>query len=59
MSLISSNLVDPPKVGVLYYPPGGGNGSLLQCSCLKNPMNRGAWQATVNGVTKNRTQPCE
>ena len=31
---------------------GEGNGSLLQYSCLGNPMDRGAWQATVNGVTK-------
>ena len=32
--------------------PGIGNGNLLQYSCLKNPMDRGAWQATVHGVTK-------
>ena len=32
--------------------PGGGNGNPLQCSCLKNPMDRGAWRATVHGVTK-------
>ena len=36
--------------------PGGGNGSPLQCSCLENPMDRGAWRATVHGVTKSRTQ---
>ena len=29
-----------------------GNGNLLQYSCLENPMDRGAWQATVHGVTK-------
>ena len=29
-----------------------GNGSLLQYFCLGNPMDRGAWQATVHGVTK-------
>ena len=29
--------------------PGGGTGSPLQCSCLENPMDRGAWQATVHG----------
>ena len=33
--------------------PGGGNGSPLQYSCQKNPMDRGAWRATVHGVTKN------
>ena len=35
--------------------PGGGNGNPLQYSCLKNPMNRGAWQATVHGVVKSWT----
>ena len=33
-------------------PPGEGNGNPLQYSCLGNPMDRGAWQATVHGVTK-------
>ena len=36
--------------------PGGGNGNLLQYSCLENPMDRGAWQATVHRVTKSRMQ---
>ena len=31
---------------------GGGNGNLLQFSCLENPMDRGAWWATVHGVPK-------
>ena len=35
---------------------GGGNGNPLQYSCLENPMDRGARQATVHGVTKSRTQ---
>ena len=35
--------------------PGGGNGSPLQCSCLENPRDRGAWRATVHGVTKSQT----
>ena len=35
---------------------GGGNGNPLLYSCLGNPMDRGAWQATVHGVTKSRTQ---
>ena len=35
----------------------GGNGTPLQYSCLENPMDRGAWWATVHGVTKSRTQP--
>ena len=32
--------------------PGGGNGNPLQYSSLENPMNRGAWQATVHGVSR-------
>ena len=36
--------------------PREGNGNLLQYSSLENPMDRGAGQATVNGVTKSRTQ---
>ena len=32
--------------------PGGGNGTPLQHSCLENPKDRGAWQATVCGVTE-------
>ena len=32
--------------------PGEGNGNLLQYSCLKNSMDRGAWRATVHGVEK-------
>ena len=35
--------------------PGVGNGNPLQYSCLENCQNRGAWWATVNGVTKNWT----
>ena len=34
--------------------PGEGNGTPLQYSCLENSMDRGAWQATVHGVTKSR-----
>ena len=36
--------------------PGGGNNNPLQYSCLENPMDKGAWQATVHGVTQSRTQ---
>ena len=36
--------------------PGGGHGNPLQYSCLENPMDRGAWRATVPGVAKSRTQ---
>ena len=35
--------------------PGGGHGNPLQYSCLENPMDRGAWRATVHGVSKSQT----
>ena len=35
--------------------PGGGHRNPLQCSCLENPMDRGAWQATVHRVAKSWT----
>ena len=46
----SANIGD---VGLI--PGGGGNGNPLQYSCLENPMNRGAWWATVSGVTNGWT----
>ena len=36
--------------------PGEGNGTPFQYSCLENPMDGGAWQATVHGVAKSRTR---
>ena len=36
--------------------PGEGNGYPLQDSCLENPMDRGAWRATVHGVARNWTR---
>ena len=35
--------------------PGGGDGNLLQYSCLANPMGRGGWWATVHGASKSWT----
>ena len=35
--------------------PGGEPGNPFQYSCLKNPLDRGAWQAPVHGVTKGQT----
>ena len=35
---------------------GEGNGNPLQCSCLENPKDRGAWWAAVYGVTQSRTR---
>ena len=36
--------------------PGGGRGNPLQCSCLENPMDRGAWWATVHGTAQTQTR---
>ena len=36
--------------------PAGGHGNPLLYACLENPMDRGAWQATVHAVTKSQTQ---
>ena len=36
--------------------PGEGNGNQVQYSCLENPMDGGAWWATVYGVTKSQTR---
>ena len=38
------------------FRPQIGNGTPLQCSCLENPMDRGAWWAAVHGVTEGRTR---
>ena len=35
---------------------GEGNGNPLQCSCLENPRDRGAWWAAINGVAQSRTR---
>ena len=53
-----ANAGDAREVSVLGLgrSPGEGNGNLLQYSCLENPMERGAWWATVHGITKSRTQ---
>ena len=38
-----------------WQAPGGGHGNPRQCSCLGNPMDRGAWRATVHSVAKSWT----
>ena len=48
------NAGDPGSIPRSGRSPGEGNGNPLQCSCLENPLNRGAWQATVHGVAKVR-----
>ena len=48
----SANAGDVGSILKLGRSPGGGNGSPLQYSCLENPMDRGAWQVMVRGVSK-------
>ena len=51
-----ANAGDVDSIPDLRRSPGGGNGNPLQYSCLRNPMDRGAWWAVVHGVAKSRTQ---
>ena len=44
--------MDMGAISGLGGSPGEGNGNPLQYSCLGNPMDRGAWWATIHGVTK-------
>ena len=46
---------DPGLILGLGRFPEGGRSNPLQCSCLENPMDRGAWRATVHGVGKSQT----
>ena len=50
------NAGDPGSIPASGRSPGEGNGNPLQYSCLENSMDRGAWWATVHGVTKSQTQ---
>jgi len=47
-----ANTGDMDVIPGLGRSPGEGNGNPFQYSCLANPMDRGAWQATVHRVTK-------
>ena len=49
------NTGNPGSVPGSGRSPGGGNGNPLWYSCLKNPRDRVAWQATVHEVTKSQT----
>ena len=50
------NAGDPGSIPGLGRSPGEGNGNPLQCSCLENTGDRGAWWASVYGVAQSRTQ---
>ena len=50
------NMGDPGSIPGSGRFPGEGNGNPLQHSCLENPMDGGAWRATVHGATKSQTR---
>ena len=55
---LPANAGDAGDMGLILgwgRSPGGGNGNPLQYFCLENPMDRGAWWATVHGVAKSWT----
>ena len=57
---LPANVGDTGDVGSIpgsRRSPEEGHGNPLQCSCLENPMDRGAWRAAVHGVTKSQTCP--
>ena len=61
-SVVKKKKKNPPaNAGDVGSTPGSerspreGNGNPLQDSCLGNPMDRGAWKATVHGITKSQT----
>ena len=49
------NAGDPSSIPGLRRSPGEGHGNPPQYSCLENPMDRGAWRATVHRVAKSQT----
>ena len=49
------NAGDPGSITGSGRSPGEGNGNPLQYSCLENPMDRGAWWASVHGIAKSQT----
>ena len=53
---MQETLRDPGSIPGSGRCPGGEHGNPLQCSCLENPMDRGAWQAAVHGVLRSWTR---
>ena len=53
----AGDIKDTGLIPGLGRSPGEGNGNPLQSSCLENPMDRGAWRATVRGVAKEADTP--
>jgi len=52
---LTPNMVTLGVKALVYEFGGEGNGTLLQYSCLENPMDGGAWWAAVHGVAKSQT----
>ena len=52
----AGDIEDTDSIPGLGRSPGGGNGNILQYSCLENAMDRGAWWATVHRLAKNWTR---
>ena len=55
MNLLQTNIADTNKIAVSSFPNGEGNGTLLQYFSLENPMDGGAWWASVYGVATSLT----
>ena len=55
----AGDIRDEGLIPGLGRSPGGGHGNPLQYSCLENPMERGAWQATVHRVAKSLPEVTE
>ena len=55
VALLARDRGDPGSTPGWGRSPGGGHGDPLQDSCLENPMDRGAWQVIVHGVSKSQT----
>ena len=56
---LPANEGDADSIPDLGRSPGKGNSNPLHYSCLENPRDRGAWWATIQGVTKSQTQLSE
>ena len=56
MGSLESDTTERLHVHVSLSCTGEGNGNPLQCSCLENPRDGGAWWAAVNGVTQSLTR---
>ena len=52
-NLTAGDVENTDSLPVSGRSPGGGHGNPSQCSCLENPVDRGAWQAIVHGVAKS------